>query len=115
MSLRYSRRIKLGDGVSLNLGKRSASVLIGGKSGRITVGSRGSRATAHIPGTHASYSTRLGQHGRQGASERRWLRIGRLRGARSDRLVPVASGRHRVSAVIGYAALRRHFNKYAMK
>ena len=70
MGLRYSRRIKLGDGVSLNLGKRSASMSIGGKSGRITVGSRGSRATAHIPGTHASYSTPLGRHGRRKAQQK---------------------------------------------
>ena len=46
------------------------SMSIGGKSGRITVGSRGSRATAHIPGTHASYSTPLGRHGRRKAQQK---------------------------------------------
>jgi hypothetical protein len=57
MGLRYSRRIRLGSGVTLNLGKRSASVSIGGRHERVTVGTRGTHASVGIPGTGISYRT----------------------------------------------------------
>jgi hypothetical protein len=64
MGLRFQRRINLGSGISLNLGKRSASVSIGGRGHHVTVGTHGTSASAGIPGTGISYRTSGGHHGR---------------------------------------------------
>jgi hypothetical protein len=55
MALRFQRRINLGGGFSLNLGKRSASVSVGGRGHHVTVGTHGTSASAGIPGTGISY------------------------------------------------------------
>jgi hypothetical protein len=56
MGFRFSRRIKVLPGVSVNLGKTGASVSVGGKGAKVTVNSRGVRKTVGIPGSGLSYS-----------------------------------------------------------
>jgi hypothetical protein len=63
MGIRFRKSLKLGTGVRLNVGKRSASVRVGGKGFGITSGTAGSRATAGIPGSGISYTTKLGGAG----------------------------------------------------
>lgn len=61
MGLRFRKSIKLGKGVKLNLGKKSAGLSFGGKHGGISFNSKsGARARVSIPGTGISYTTKLG-------------------------------------------------------
>ena len=57
MGFRFSKRIKLAPGVSLNLGKRGASVSVGPKGMKTTIGKRGVRHSVSIPGTGMRYET----------------------------------------------------------
>lgn len=57
MGFRFSRRIKLLPGVSLNLSKSGISTSFGVKGFRVNIGPRGTRTTVSIPGTGLSYST----------------------------------------------------------
>ncbi len=51
MSIRFRRRINLGKGLNLNLGKKSAGLSIGGRGARLGIGSRGVYRSFSIPGT----------------------------------------------------------------
>ena len=55
MGWRYRKRKKLLPGVTLNLGKRSASVSMGPRGAKLNVGRRGLTATATLLGTGLSY------------------------------------------------------------
>lgn len=57
MPLRYQRRIRIAQGVSLNLNKHSISTTIGRSGARFTIGPKGTRTTFGIPGTGLSYIT----------------------------------------------------------
>ena len=61
MGFRFRKSIKLGKGVKLNLGRKSAGVSFGGRRGGVSINSRtGTRARVSIPGTGISYSAKLG-------------------------------------------------------
>lgn len=51
MSIRFRRRIKLGKGIGLNLGKKSAGLSLGGRGARLGVSTRGIYRSFSIPGT----------------------------------------------------------------
>ena len=55
MGWRFQKRKKLLPGVTLNLGKRSASVSVGPRGANANVGSRGFGATLTVLGTGLSY------------------------------------------------------------
>jgi hypothetical protein len=59
MGFRVRRRIRIGPGVTLNVGKRGVSTSVGVRGAHVTVGRR-SRATVGIPGTGLSYTTQIG-------------------------------------------------------
>jgi len=59
MGFRFTRRIKVAPGISLNLGKRGGSLSFGPKGAKLTVGTSGVRATAGIPGTGLYYTQKL--------------------------------------------------------
>jgi hypothetical protein len=56
MGWRFRRQLRVIPGLTLNVGKRTASVSIGGRGARVTYGRRGKRATIGLPGTGLSYS-----------------------------------------------------------
>ncbi len=56
MGLRFSRRLTIAPGLTLNLSKRGASVSAGVPGARFTVGSGGVRETVGLPGTGLSYT-----------------------------------------------------------
>lgn len=61
MWFRFRKSVRLGKGVKLNFGKRSAGVSFGGRRGGVSINSRtGTRARVSVPGTGISYSTKLG-------------------------------------------------------
>lgn len=61
MGLRFNKRIKIADGVNVNLGKKSVGLSVGGKGARYSINSSGRRtATVGIPGTGISYSKSTG-------------------------------------------------------
>jgi len=57
MGFRFRRRIRLLPGITLNLGKRGASVSAGVRGAHVTVGPTGTRTTVGLPGTGMSYTT----------------------------------------------------------
>jgi hypothetical protein len=57
--MRFSRRIKILPGVTLNLSKRGISFSLGPRGAKLTVGTKGSRATVGLPGTGLSYTETL--------------------------------------------------------
>ncbi len=57
MGFRFSRRISLFPGMSLNLGKRGASVSVGPREAKMTFGHRGVKSSVGIPGTGMRYET----------------------------------------------------------
>jgi len=59
MSFRFWRRVRIAQGVTLNLSKSGGSLSFGPRGAKFTVGSRGKRATAGIPGTGLFYTTTL--------------------------------------------------------
>lgn len=60
MALRYRKSIKLGKGVKLNIGKKSAGISLGGKYGGVSFNSRnGARVRASAPGTGLSYTEKV--------------------------------------------------------
>lgn len=59
MGFRFHRRIKLLPGVSLNVGKKSASISIGKKGAKLTMGTKGKHLTFGIPGTGLYYTEKL--------------------------------------------------------
>jgi len=71
MSFRFWRRIKIAQGVTLNLSKSGGSLSFGPRGAKFTVGPSGKRATVGIPGTGLFYTTTLPSgrsRGRRGAS-----------------------------------------------
>lgn len=60
MGLRFSKSIKLGKGVNLNLSKSGIGMSVGTKGMRVGTGPRGSRISANIPGTGIGYEKRFG-------------------------------------------------------
>ena len=86
---RFRRRFRILPGLTLNLGKRSASVSVGVRGAHVTVGPTATRTTVGVPGTGLSYTT-TSQKGRthepasqpqvetptlQGSAVRGWLWI----------------------------------------
>jgi uncharacterized protein DUF4236 len=64
MGFRFRKRIRLGKGVYLNLGKKGSSLSIGGRSSTMNISKRGVRNTLRVPGTGISYQTkRVGASG----------------------------------------------------
>lgn len=60
MALRYRKSIKLGKGVKLNIGKKSAGISLGGKYGGVSFNTRnGARVRASAPGTGLSYTEKV--------------------------------------------------------
>jgi hypothetical protein len=55
MGWRFQRRKRLLPGLTLNLGKRGASVSAGPRGAKVNVGRRGARATVSLLGTGLSY------------------------------------------------------------
>lgn len=61
MGLRYRKSVKLGKGVKLNIGKKSAGISIGGKHGGVSINSRtGATGRVSAPGTGLSYTQKIG-------------------------------------------------------
>jgi hypothetical protein len=56
---RFSRRIKILPGVSINLSKSGVSASVGPRGAKVTIGKRGVRANLGIPGTGMGYSTKI--------------------------------------------------------
>ena len=57
MPFRFRRTIRIAPGLSINLGKKSASVRVGGRGAGYTVSTNGNRTTSlSIPGTGISWS-----------------------------------------------------------
>lgn len=59
MGLRFTKRIKIMPGLSLNLGKKNISMSVGTRGAKFTTGTAGTRATVGIPGTGMFYSEKL--------------------------------------------------------
>ncbi len=55
MGWRFRKRKKLGRGVFLNVGKRSASVSVGPRGAKVNVGRRGVSASLSLLGTGLAY------------------------------------------------------------
>jgi len=56
---RFSKRIKILPGVSINLSKSGVSASVGPRGAKVTIGKRGVRANLGIPGTGMGYSTKI--------------------------------------------------------
>lgn len=68
MGWRFQRRLKIGGGFSLNLGKRGISSISAGKRGaHVTIGKHGVRRTVGLPGTGLSYTVTSGGRKSRGA------------------------------------------------
>jgi hypothetical protein len=63
MGWRFRRRKKLLPGVTLNVGKRSASVSVGPRGAKANFGPRGAMATLTLLGTGLSYVWRKRRRG----------------------------------------------------
>jgi hypothetical protein len=59
MGWQFRRSLRLGPGVRLSLGKKSASVSFGVKGARYTTGTRGRRVTVGLPGTGLYYTQKM--------------------------------------------------------
>ena len=59
MGFRFSKRVSIMPGVSLNFGKRGVSTSIGPRGAKVNISSRGIRQTVGMPGTGLSYSQQL--------------------------------------------------------
>lgn len=69
MATRFRKSKNLGNGVKLNVGKKSVGVSVGGKYGGVSFNTRsGAHARASAPGTGVSYTTKLGSSSRHGSS-----------------------------------------------
>lgn len=98
MGLRFRKSIKLGNGVKLNIGKKSVSMSVGGKGARYTVNSSGQRTkSVGIPGTGLSYTTTSG--GRKKSRSKSKAKGGKARGSFTSAAKP--SGCLTIAACIG--------------
>ena len=69
MGFRFRQKIKICDGISLNLSKKGVSSLtLGGRGAALNVGRKGMRATAGIPGSGMSYSSYSSYNGSSAGS-----------------------------------------------
>lgn len=68
MPFRFQKRVRIAKGVTLNIGKKSASVRIGGKNAGITTGTAGTRVSASVPGTGLGISSKLGTNSADSAA-----------------------------------------------
>ena len=59
MGWQFRRSFRLGPGVRLNLGKKSASVSFGVKGAHYTTGTRGRRVTVGLPGTGLYFTQKV--------------------------------------------------------
>lgn len=59
MGIRFGKRIKICDGVNLNLSSKGIGLSAGVKGFRISTGPTGTRMTTSIPGTGISYSNKI--------------------------------------------------------
>jgi len=59
MAWRFSKRVRLFPGVTLNIGKGAPSLSVGPRGAKLNVGKRGARYTVGIPGTGLSYTDKL--------------------------------------------------------
>lgn len=69
MGFRFSKSIRLGKNVRLNISKSGLGVSGGIRGARISTGPRGSRLTTGIPGTGMSYSQSIGGHRRTASKQ----------------------------------------------
>jgi hypothetical protein len=60
MGFRFSKRIKIGKGITLNLSKKGVSTTVGTRGASVNVGKRGVHLNAGIPGTGISTRTKIG-------------------------------------------------------
>lgn len=70
MAIRFRRTLKIAPGLSLNLGKKSASVRVGGRNVGYTVGTKGRTVSASIPGTGLGITNRSG-----GGRDLNWFKV----------------------------------------
>jgi hypothetical protein len=61
MGFRSGKRIKIAQGLSLNMGSRGFSLRAGVKGAGYTVGTSGHRVSGGLPGTGVSFSHKLGR------------------------------------------------------
>lgn len=59
MGFRFSKRIKILPGISLNLSGSGISTTIGPKGAKVNIGKRGVTASSSLPGTGLSWRERL--------------------------------------------------------
>jgi len=59
MGLRFYRRVPMGNGTTLNLGKRNISMSFGGRGFHYTIGTAGRRVTIGLPGTGLYWTEKL--------------------------------------------------------
>jgi hypothetical protein len=60
MGFRWNKRLKIANGVRLNLSKSGLGTSLGPRGARMSFGRRGRRMTLSIPGTGLSYSKAIG-------------------------------------------------------
>jgi hypothetical protein len=63
MGFRFYRRFRVAPGITLNVGKRNASVSLGARGAHVTIGTAGNRATVGLPGTGMYWTEKLGPGG----------------------------------------------------
>jgi hypothetical protein len=61
MGFRWHKRLKIADGVRLNLSKSGLGTSLGPRGARVSFGRRGKRLTLGIPGTGLAYSKAIGK------------------------------------------------------
>jgi hypothetical protein len=60
MGFRFYRRFRIAPGVTVNLGKRNASLSLGPRGVHVTLGTAGNRATVGVPGTGMYWTEKFG-------------------------------------------------------
>lgn len=72
MGFRFYRRIKIAPAISLNLGKKGASVSVGPRGAKTTFGPNGTRTSIGIPGTGMRYEKRYPNAATGGGGNAPW-------------------------------------------
>jgi hypothetical protein len=75
MPLRFQKRLRLGKGLWINLGKSGASLSAGRRGATVNLGRRGVQGTLGIPGSGLSWRERLWAPGRSAAGVLRTLAL----------------------------------------
>ncbi len=68
--MRFSKRVKICKGLSLNLSKSGASLSAGRRGASLNIGSKGAYINAGIPGTGFSARERIGTHSKSSSNKR---------------------------------------------